>query len=260
MQPKVKPVFFSLVLIGCVTAVLGMTVLSETPAKHATPAPAVAAPAPVSKTALYDSLRLDSLALSREAYLLALEGYNTLRENGELSNTRVLSIVDFSLPSSKKRLFIIDMNNKKLLFNTYVSHGRNSGTDMATRFSNKPESFQSSLGFYVTGNTYNGRNGYSLRLDGQEKGINDNALMRAIVMHGSPYVNERTINAKGYIGRSLGCPAVPAALARTIINTIRNGSCLFIYGHDTRYLAQSKILSQYIPLMAADTVVADTVG
>lgn len=258
-MPKVKPLVFSLVLIGCVTAVLGMTVLADTTDKHTAP---VSAPAPVAenKMALYDSLNLDSFSLSKEAYRLALQGYKNLQHAGELPNTRFLSIVDFSLPSSRKRLFIIDMVSKKLIFNTYVSHGRNSGADMATHFSNKPESFQSSLGFYITGTTYNGRNGYSLRLDGMEQGINDNASMRAIVMHGSAYVNDRIITAKGYIGRSLGCPAVPRALAKTIINTIRNGNCLFIYGPDASYIAQSKILSQPNPLQLPDTVLTDSIG
>ncbi len=256
MQPKVKPFIFSLVLIGCVSAVLGMTVLSNAPVKQAA---TVSAPAPVSKTVLYDSLRLDTLALSREAYLYAMQGYKSLQDAGEIHNARYLTIADFSLPSSKKRLFIIDMETNKLVFNTYVSHGRNSGADMATRFSNRPESFQSSLGFYVTGNTYRGHNGYSLRLEGMEQGINDNALERAIVIHGSAYVNERMVNAKGYIGRSLGCPAVPAALAKAIINTIRDGSCLFIYGHDNKYLALSKIIYKTNPLLT-DTMLADTMG
>jgi hypothetical protein len=248
---------FLLVLFGCVTVVLGMTVLSEPVVKHVTP---VAAPAAVSKTALYDSLRLDTMSLSTEAFLYAMQGYKKLQDAGELPNSRILTIVDFSLPSSRKRLFIIDMENKKLLFNTYVSHGRNSGTDMATHFSNRPESNQSSLGFYITGNTYNGKNGYSLRLDGMEQGINDNALERAIVMHGSAYVNERMVNVKGYIGRSLGCPAIPATLARVIINTIRNGSCLFIYGHDTSYLAMSKILAQPPLPLLPDSMMADSMG
>ncbi|WP_315819280.1 murein L,D-transpeptidase catalytic domain family protein [Paraflavitalea speifideaquila] len=256
MRPTIKPFIFLLVLFGCVTAVLGMTVLSEPVAKHTPTAPA---PAPVSKTALYDSLRLDTMSLSPKLFYLLCRG-TKMQDAGELSNSRMLTIVDFSLPSSRKRLFIIDMESKKLLYNTYVSHGRNSGTDMATRFSNRPESFQSSLGFYITGNTYNGKNGYSLRLDGMEQGINDNALERAIVMHGSAYVNDRIVHAKGYIGRSLGCPAIPAALAKVIINTIRNGSCLFIYGHDTSYLAMSKMLSQPGLPSLSDTMMADSMG
>jgi hypothetical protein len=148
MKLKTKPfIFFFVLIIGCVTVVLGMSALSAPPAKRTETAPA---PAPENKAAvLYDNLRLDTLSLSREAFLYAMQGYKNLKAAGELSNDRILSIVDFSLPSSQKRLFIVDMNSGKLLFNTYVSHGRNSGTEMATRFSNRPESFQSSLGFYV---------------------------------------------------------------------------------------------------------------
>lgn len=260
MQPKVKPLFFLLLLIGCVTVVWGTTAFTAT-SSSAIKTPALAVdPEPVGKTALYDRLRLDTLQLSRTAYRYALQGYTSLQESGKLTNPNYLTILDFSLPSSSKRLFIIDMQSGKLLYNTYVSHGRNSGTKMATRFSNKPESNQSSLGFYVTGNTYRGSNGYSLKLEGMEKGINDNAFMRKIVMHGSAYVNEKIIALKGYIGRSLGCPALPAALTKPIINTIKNGSCLFIYGNDARYLAQSKLLIPANQLMAADSIVTDTVG
>jgi hypothetical protein len=192
---------------------------------------------------LYDNLRLDTLSLSRKAFAYAIEGYKSLQAAGELSNERILSIIDFSLPSSQKRLFIIDMVSGRLLFNTLVSHGRNSGAAMATRFSNRPESNQSSLGFYVTGDTYRGEHGYSLKLEGMEKGINDNALMRKIVVHGAAYVNENMIAQKGYIGRSLGCPAIPDKLKTAIIDVIRDGSCLFLYGPDKKYLSHSRMLA-----------------
>jgi hypothetical protein len=197
-------------------------------------------------------MNLDSLGLSQTAFDYALQGYNDLVSNGELKNDHILSIVDFSLPSTKKRLFVIDMTNGKLLFNTYVSHGRNSGKEMATEFSNDANSFKSSLGFYVTGNTYSGEHGYSLRLDGKESGINDNAASRDIVMHAADYVNENVIKAKGFLGRSLGCPAVPAALHKAIINTIKDGSCLFLYSPDTFYITHSKMIAQ--PLVG-DTAV-----
>jgi hypothetical protein len=193
---------------------------------------------------LYDQMNLGSLGLSQTAFDYALQGYNDLALNGELKNDHILSIVDFSLPSTKKRLFVIDMANGKLLFNTYVSHGRNSGKEMATEFSNDANSFKSSLGFYVTGNTYSGEHGYSLRLDGKEAGINDNAASRDIVMHAADYVNESIIKAKGFLGRSLGCPAVPAALHKAIINTIKDGSCLFLYSPDTFYITHSKMITQ----------------
>jgi hypothetical protein len=167
-----------------------------------------------------------------------------LVSTGALRNDHIISIVDFSLPSSKKRLFVIDVASGKLLFNTFVSHGRNSGQEMATQFSNDLNSFKSSLGFYVTGNTYSGEHGYSLRLEGKEAGINDNAYNRSIVMHAADYVNEKVIKVKGFIGRSLGCPAVPPSLHKAIINTIKDGSCLFLYSPDSNYITNSRLLNQ----------------
>jgi hypothetical protein len=198
---------------------------------------------------MYADLKLDSLGLSKEAFNYAIRGMERLQEAGKLSNTDLISIVDFSLPSSKKRLFVIDLKNGKVLFNTLVSHGRNSGTAVATEFSNAPESFKSSLGFYVTGETYKGEHGYSLRLQGEEQGINDNALSRGIVMHSAAYVNDKLASLQGYIGRSLGCPAIPEKVHRMIIEQIKNGSCLFLYSPDKYYMAHSKMLE-------ADTTVA----
>lgn len=192
---------------------------------------------------LYDQMNLDSLGLSQDAFNYGLKGYMDLVSNGAVSNNNILSIVDFSLPSSKKRLFIIDVMSGKLLFNSFVSHGRNSGQEMATEFSNDVNSFKSSLGFYVTGSTYSGEHGYSLRLDGKEAGINDNAYDRSIVMHAANYVNEKVIKTKGFIGRSLGCPAVPPSLHKAIINTIKGGSCLFLYSADSFYISHSRLLN-----------------
>jgi hypothetical protein len=202
---------------------------------------------PVSNTtssyeSLYDNLHLSDLELSEEAYTMAVRGFKKMMSLGALGNTDILSIVDFSLPSYKKRLFVIDMATGSLLFNTYVAHGRNSGQAIAKSFSNHTSSFKSSLGFYITGDTYIGDNGYSLRLQGKEKGINDNAFNRRIVMHGAPYVSEDMIAQKGYLGRSLGCPAVPQEVHKEIIETIRNGSCLFIYNHNKTYLSKSALV------------------
>jgi len=193
---------------------------------------------------LYNEMKLDSLGLSQTAFTYALQGYTDLVANGTIKNDRILSIVDFSLPSTKKRLFVIDITTGKLLFNTFVSHGRNSGKEMATEFSNDANSFKSSLGFYITGTTYSGEHGYSLRLDGQEAGINDNAYSRSIVMHAANYVNESIIKTKGLLGRSLGCPAVPPSLHKAIINTIKDGSCLFLYSPDSFYVSHSKMINQ----------------
>ena len=195
-----------------------------------------------SKSFLYDSLRLNTLGLSEDAFAYAIKGYNYLLSMGKLNNDQVLSIVDFSLPSGKKRLFVIDMENAKVLFNTYVAHGRNSGKEYANQFSNAPESFKSSLGFYITKGTYNGEHGFSLQLEGEEKGINDNALSRAIVIHCADYVNEKVVQSQGYVGRSLGCPALPKKYSTPIIQTIKNGTCLFMFSPDSKYLSNSKIL------------------
>ncbi len=205
---------------------------------------AITGTSPVNKFSfLYNQINLDSLGLSQEAFNYGLQGYTDMVSNGGLKKSNLLSIVDFSLPSSKKRLFIIDVTTGKLLFNTYVSHGRNSGKEMATEFSNELNSFKSSLGFFVTGNTYKGQHGYSLRLEGMEAGINDNAYNRSIVMHAANYVNEKVVAMKGFLGRSLGCPAVPPSLHKAIINTIKDGSCLFLYSPDSNYIAHSKMIT-----------------
>ena len=198
------------------------------------------------KSSLYDNLHLDKLNLSRGAFEYAMTGYNYLLNAGKLNNDQLLSIVDFSLPSSKKRLFVIDLKNGTLVYNTYVAHGRNSGREMANQFSNQPESNKSSLGAYVTGGTYTGKHGYSLRLLGQEKGINDNANSRAIVMHSAPYVSEGAVKMQGFIGRSLGCPALPENLYRPIIEKIKNGSCLFLYSPDSDYAMHSTIVKKLV--------------
>lgn len=191
---------------------------------------------------LYDSLHLDLKGLSQQTFEYAIRGFNYLVQTGKLPPTNVISIVDFSLPSSKKRLFVIDLYKHTLEFCTYVAHGANSGVVTAEQFSNQPECHKSSLGFYETLNTYIGGNGYSLRLEGLEPGINDKALQRAIVMHGAAYVDEALIQTRGYIGRSWGCPAVPEKLNKPIIDKIKNGTCLFIYSPDKNYLNSSKIL------------------
>ena len=196
----------------------------------------------ISQSLLYDSLKLNTMGLSKEAFDYGIEGFNRLRSLGKLNNDNILSIVDFSLPSSRKRLFVIDLENAKVLFNTYVAHGRNSGKEFANKFSNAPESYKSSLGFYITKETYNGEHGFSLQLEGEEKGINDNAHRRAIVIHKADYVDESLIRSQGYIGRSLGCPALPDQYSKPIIETIKDGSCFFMFSPDPYYLSHSQLL------------------
>ena len=196
-----------------------------------------------SAVSVYDSLRLNLEGLNRKAFELAQDGFEKLKKQGAVVNDNIISIVDFSLPSTEKRLYVVDLKNYRVLYKTYVAHGRNSGTLMANSFSNSPSSYKSSLGFYKTLGTYNGKHGYSLRLEGLEKGINDNAYERAIVMHGADYVSPSYIPKLGFIGRSQGCPAVSTREATPIINTIKNGSCLFIYSPSDSYQQRSSVLS-----------------
>lgn len=197
---------------------------------------------------LFDSLKLGRLGLGRRAYDYAMLGYDVLKAKGKLSNDKILSIIDFSLPSGKKRLFVIDMKKIKLLFVTYVAHGKNSGLDKALYFSNEPESNKSSVGFYTTLATYSGEHGYSMRLEGQEIGYNNNAQERDIVIHSADYVDESIVKSQGYIGRSLGCPALSAAIYKQVIEKIKNGTCLFVYGNDNRYIINSKFLKRPVKL------------
>ena len=191
---------------------------------------------------LYDSLQLDELGMTKQALVYAYKGFQKLEEKGVVQNPDVLTVIDFSQPSDKKRMYIIDVKNFKVLLNTYVAHGKNSGLEYAKRFCNRHESLQSSLGFYVTKNTYFGKHGLSLRLSGQDKGFNDNAESRAVVVHGAQYIGDNRLNS-AYMGRSFGCPAVPQKLANKVINTIKNGTTLFIYHPSQQYLHGSTLLN-----------------
>jgi hypothetical protein len=176
---------------------------------------------------LYDSLGLERLGLKKDALVYAYKGQQKLVKKGILPNSGILTVCDFSQPSDSKRLYIIDVKNFKVLLNTYVAHGKNSGDEYASRFSNRTRSLQSSLGFYVTKGTYFGKHGLSLRLAGQDGGYNDKAESRAIVVHGASYIGDEWLGGK--MGRSFGCPAVPQRYASKVINLIKNGTCLFIY-------------------------------
>ncbi len=191
---------------------------------------------------LYSKLDLQSLGLSYKAMQYAYKGYEILKQKGVLRNGSILTVVDFSQSSRKKRMYIIDVDAEKVLHHTYVAHGRNSGLDMATQFSNTPESLQSSLGFYVTKQTYIGKHGLSLRLEGKDKGFNCKAEARAVVLHGADYIGNHRVKS-GYNGRSFGCPAVPRAESQKIINWIKDGTCLFIFHPSNSYLHGSSILN-----------------
>lgn len=203
-------------------------------------APATAESVAVS---MYHSLNANSLSLPAfESFSKALVGYNELKTQGRIKKD-ILTLIDFSKSSNTKRLWIIDMKTQTVLYNTLVAHGRNSGDEFANSFSNNNSSNQSSLGFYATGEIYNGKHGASLKLDGLEPGINSNARNRGVVMHAADYVSDTFIKQHNRLGRSQGCPALPNGLTKEIITLIKNKSCLFIYHPSRNYIQSSKLIS-----------------
>lgn len=190
---------------------------------------------------LYNSTGAEQYGLRFEVFQKALTGYLNLKQAGRLSeHQQRLTVVDFDLPSTEKRLWVLDLEEHKVLFHTLVAHGHNSGENEASSFSNTNESNMSSLGFYVTGHEYEGKHGHSLRLQGLDEGFNTNALARAVVMHGADYVSESFIKQNGRLGRSLGCPALPLDSYSQIIDAVKGGSCLFLNksnaGYASKYL------------------------
>ncbi len=183
---------------------------------------------------------LEAPQLKFEAFKTALRGYKQLQNQGKLSNQKYLTIIDFSKSSAVERLFIIDTETKELVHQSLVAHGRNSGLEFAKKFSNKVSSHQSSLGFYTTAETYTGKHGYSLRLDGLEYS-NSNARRRAVVIHAADYASEDFVKRNGRLGRSYGCPSLPKKGYKEVISKIKNGSCLFIYYPQKTYFAKSKL-------------------
>lgn len=178
---------------------------------------------------IFNSLNANNNALPAfESFSKAMEGFYELKAKGVVDKD-IITVIDFSMSSNTKRLWVIDLTKNEVLYNSLVAHGRNTGNEFATSFSNKAESYKSSLGFYVTGEVYNGKHGMSLKLDGLERGVNDNARNRAVVIHGADYVAESFIRNNSRLGRSLGCPALPQELTKEIIDIIKNKSCLFIY-------------------------------
>jgi hypothetical protein len=189
---------------------------------------------------LWLDIKLEGV-ISFDVFNTAILGYNRIEKPGKRN---ILTIIDFSKPSSEKRFFVIDLENKVILYRCLVAHGRNSGDNYAKNFSNLPGSLMSPLGFFLTAETYTGDNGYSLKLEGLEKGLNDNARTREIVIHGAKYVSEEFIKVYGRLGRSWGCPAIPDDISKEIIDKIAGGSCLFIYGDDFYYKEKTVFLKQ----------------
>jgi hypothetical protein len=194
-------------------------------------------------TRLYNELRLSDIGLSKQAFELAYKGYEKLLRRQKLTNSSILTICDFSQSSNKKRLYVLDLERDTVLLTTYVAHGRGSGGEYASRFSNNNRSRQTSLGFYITSSTYNGENGRSLRLRGLEPGFNDRAARRSIVIHGAAYIGDEYLQSNKFMGRSYGCPAVPRDVSDEIIDLIKDGTCLFIYHPTKKYLQKSRILN-----------------
>ena len=188
---------------------------------------------------LYHEMALEG-TIDYTVFERAIAGYNRMGS----FDKNILTVIDFTKPSTEKRLFVSDLKLKIVLFISYVAHGRNSGEKYATSFSNQEGSFKSSLGFYQTENTYYGKNGYSLVLNGLERGINDKAKERAIVVHGAAYADPSTIRSCGRLGRSLGCPALPLAVSKKIIDTIKGGTLLYIHGDDKTYASRSTFIRQ----------------
>jgi hypothetical protein len=182
-----------------------------------------------SRTISWQDMLVDSVGISAPAIRLAFEGYQMMKQQNQLNNDSLIAIIDFSKPSIEKRFYLLDLRNQRVVKNTLVAHGKNSGMLTAESFSNTIHSNQSSLGLYITQNTYQGKHGYSLRIQGMSKGLNDNAMKRAVVIHGADYVSKSFIERNGRLGRSYGCPALPIDDTQEVIDLIKNGACLFIY-------------------------------
>lgn len=180
--------------------------------------------------------------LERDVFDLALGAATCAVRSGAARSPKTLTVIDYSRPSSQERLWVFDLTTRELIYEELVAHGQGTGANLATKFSNDNESHQTSLGLFVTDTTYVGKNGYSLRLDGLDKGYNDRARERAIVMHGAPYVSKAFVKANGRLGRSWGCPAVSDAVARALIDRVKGGGLVFAYYPDAEWLKTSKYL------------------
>jgi L,D-transpeptidase catalytic domain len=205
---------------------------------------------PGSRSLAVDRAAAMKSGVSADVLNLAVRAVSCGIASGDLQTPPTLTLIDYSLPSTTPRLWVFDLRSGRLLFNELVAHGRNSGANMATRFSDAMESRETSLGLFRTADTYVGHNGYSLRLDGLEPGFNGNARERAIVMHGAPYVDSGVAKVNGRLGRSWGCPALREAVARQVIDTVRDGGVIFSYYPDPTWLKTSKFLTCASPAPA----------
>ena len=245
--------------LGLTSALVALPAIVLTAGPRATASPAEAAAA-VAPAAVHESTGVEVGTAAASAFdaagweddaigdidptvfATALRAAANAVRRGDVTNPGTLTVIDFSRRSTEKRMWVYDLRSRTLLFDELVSHGRGSGQVMATAFSNDAESNRSSLGLYRTGETYNGKHGYSLRLDGLEPGFNDHARQRAIVMHAADYVNQKSALAQGYLGRSLGCPALRPEIAKSVIDAVKGGGLLFAYYPDPTWLKTSKYL------------------
>jgi hypothetical protein len=236
------PVTVALAILVCFLAVpLGAK--TDAPGHRTTEARGSRIPDPGFRSETVDRTAAIKSGVSADVLNLALGAVSCGIASGDLETPSTLTLIDYSLPSTTPRLWVFDLPSGKLLFNELVAHGRNSGDNMATKFSDAMESRETSLGLFRTADTYVGHNGYSLRLDGLEPGFNGNARERAIVMHGAPYVDANIAKANGRLGRSWGCPALREAVARQVIDTVRGGGVIFSYYPDPAWLKTSKFLN-----------------
>lgn len=187
---------------------------------------------------LYENYQLEN-KLDYKIFKMAMEGYEKIGDK----NLEYFSIIDYSKPSNEKRMVILNFQTGELDYYTHVSHGKNSGAEKAIIFSNKLNSYKSSLGFYITDEPYYGKNGYSLRLEGLEENINSNARVRNIVLHGLEEDVQKSIDKYGFLSRTEGCPAIPKKIIREVIEKLKGGSIIFIYGEDDSYLKDSNLLN-----------------
>jgi hypothetical protein len=201
-------------------------------------------PEPIKLTYNYVDFKCATYGLTKEVFEKAINGYNKLVNKGKVKKNNILTICDLSQSSKKKRLYVLDLKNKKVLYNLRVAHGQGSGEEFATSFGNQQDSHKSSLGFYTTGKDYEGENGYSMKLNGIEANINDQAYERAIVLHGSEYVTDEYFKANNKIGRSWGCPAVSSKNSKALIVAIKKGSCFFIYHNNKEYNKKSTYIKK----------------
>jgi hypothetical protein len=248
--PFLASLFMATPLAGPVNKSMASSARTEAPRRAAQPTAAMLFDQHLQET--YAALGAEQQGLRFEVFEKAMTGYLNLRQAGKLADDKqLLTVVDFDLPSTEKRLWVLDLTKSEVVFNTLVAHGHNTGENTASSFSNTNESNMSSLGFYVTASEYNGKHGRSLKLKGLDEGFNTNAETRSIVMHGAEYVSEDFIKQNGRLGRSLGCPAVPMELKDQIIDTVNGGTCLFVNksdaGYESQYLDQEAAVAALVP-------------